>query len=329
MRNSSTHIVVIKVEVLKLSQVPNLMRNNSTDEDYSTKVEVLKLCQVPNLWRYVSTKPIVAQVQEDQVGQITDGRRDWSIEVVTSDVETSEAGKRSKIEVVKSTREISIRKIDLRDSSTSIADNAPPITNICLGRNMGIFEAKFMHDPISFDAMGSSMVVEHQRFSHPQNGAGGGVKIPTIFPDNFVKDDSDEGNAPKSEFKLRSKEMREPWSKFIPKETEMSQHRKTLNSRPIGSFQLKSKKTKSDKSPMAGGIDPLKLFPAMLKRVRVGKEVKLRLDSDHESSEKDHESSEKDTNKLVFHLRRASASVVVDADAKKQADSTRKMMTAV
>nr|GLL33312.1 uncharacterized protein LOC109115595 [Ipomoea trifida] len=74
--------------------VSNLMRNNSTN-DVSTKVEVLKLRQVPNLWR---------------------------------DVETSEAGKRSKIEVVKSTREISIRKIDLRNSSTSIADNAPPIT---------------------------------------------------------------------------------------------------------------------------------------------------------------------------------------------------------
>nr|GMD20099.1 hypothetical protein Iba_chr07fCG1600 [Ipomoea batatas] len=52
------------------------MRNNSTN-DVSTKVEVLKLRQVPNLWR---------------------------------DVETSEAGKRSKIEVVKSTREISIRR---------------------------------------------------------------------------------------------------------------------------------------------------------------------------------------------------------------------------
>nr|GMD20101.1 hypothetical protein Iba_chr07fCG1620 [Ipomoea batatas] len=73
------------------------MRNNSTN-DVSTKVEVLKLRQVPNLWR---------------------------------DVETSEAGKRSKIEVVmKSTREISIRKIDLRNSSTSIADNAPPITKV-------------------------------------------------------------------------------------------------------------------------------------------------------------------------------------------------------
>nr|GMD12193.1 dolichyl-diphosphooligosaccharide--protein glycosyltransferase 48 kDa subunit [Ipomoea batatas] len=96
MRNNSTQIVAIKVEVLKLSQVPNLMRNNSTNEVY-TKVEVLKLRQVPNLWR---------------------------------DVETSEAGKRSKIEVVKSTIEISIRKIDLRDGSTTIADNARPITKL-------------------------------------------------------------------------------------------------------------------------------------------------------------------------------------------------------
>nr|GMD18661.1 hypothetical protein Iba_chr07eCG1330 [Ipomoea batatas] len=95
MRNNSTQIVAIKVEVLKLSQLPNLMRNNSTNEVVYTKVEVLKLRQVPNLWR---------------------------------DVETSEAGKRSKIEVVKSTTETNVRKIDLRDSSTSIADNARPIT---------------------------------------------------------------------------------------------------------------------------------------------------------------------------------------------------------
>nr|GMD20102.1 hypothetical protein Iba_chr07fCG1630 [Ipomoea batatas] len=51
MRNNSSQIIAIKVEVLKLSpQVPNLMRNNSTNEVY-TKVEVPKLRQIPNLWR--------------------------------------------------------------------------------------------------------------------------------------------------------------------------------------------------------------------------------------------------------------------------------------
>nr|GLL44557.1 hypothetical protein CDL12_23042 [Ipomoea trifida] len=89
-----------------------------------------------------------------------------------------------------------------------------------------------------------------------------------------------------------------------------------------GKVELKSKKTKSGKSPMAGGIDPLKLFPLMLKPVRLEKEVKSRLDSDHELSEED-------INKLLFHWRRASASVLVDADAKKQAGSTRKMISAI
>nr|GMD18659.1 hypothetical protein CCACVL1_30839 [Ipomoea batatas] len=64
-----------KVQEPYLLKISNLMRNNST-EIVVVKGEVLKLPQLPNLWRYASIKRIVAQVQEDQVGQITYGRRD-------------------------------------------------------------------------------------------------------------------------------------------------------------------------------------------------------------------------------------------------------------
>lgn len=56
---------------------------------------------------------------------------------------------------------------------------------IYLRRIMGILEAKFVHDPISFEAMGSSIVVEHQGFSHPQDRPGGRIKNPTIFAGGF------------------------------------------------------------------------------------------------------------------------------------------------
>ncbi|CAH9132840.1 unnamed protein product [Cuscuta epithymum] len=104
-------------------------------------------------------------------------------------------------------------------------------------------------------------------------------------------------------------------------------------------------KTKLDKFPMEGGIDLVKLFPLMLKCLRLVKEVNLScsrvpdmpslersifetapsllhtmpfhlrrcvmLESDHEWSEEDGE----DVNRLLFHLSRASASSVLVSNA--------------
>nr|GLL30777.1 hypothetical protein DM860_012590 [Ipomoea trifida] len=109
---------------------------------------------------------------------------------------------------------------------------------------------------------------------------------------------------------------------------------------PSNRLLLRSKKTKVDKSPMETGIDPLKEFPLMLKPVRLGKEVKLRCSRVPERSALGRLISEtvlpplqtipvqlQRLLRVVFHLRRASASVLAEAvvSTAKKHGSTRKM----
>ncbi|RAL43449.1 unnamed protein product [Cuscuta campestris] len=125
---------------------------------------------------------------------------------------------------------------------------------------------------------------------------------------------------------------------------------------PLSMLLLKSNETKLRASPMAGGIEPVKLFPEMLKCAREAKEGKSRWSrvperpplarliwetvvlllqtipdhlqrffrpgSDHELSDEDEE-GEEEMKRVFFHLTRASASVLADAAF---VSSTKKLM---
>ena len=54
-----------------------------------------------------------------------------------------------------------------------------------LGGHMWGLETKLVHDPSSFDPIGSSVLVEHQGLSHPHNLTDCRVQNSTILPCSF------------------------------------------------------------------------------------------------------------------------------------------------
>nr|GMD17202.1 hypothetical protein Iba_chr07dCG1310 [Ipomoea batatas] len=255
--------------------------------DVSTKVEVLKLRQVPNLWR---------------------------------DVETSEAGKRSKIEVVKSTREISIRKIDLRNSSTSIADNAPPITKvfkICEQTNF------------RWNTATEGIVCKPQKCELGPIGDEMGRRSLRLDRLLMLGD-----KGPENSLKERSRHS--SFFKFVNNYSGIDPFKqepyllKVSNLMRNNTTQIVAIKVEVLKLSQVPNLMRNNSTNEVYTKVEVLKLRQIpnlwRLDSDHESSGKENPLN---TERPLFHFRRASASVVVDAivsNGKKQG-ITRKMMS--